>query len=50
MKYFTKYFWNISRNISEIFKKFHDIFFRLYTHPFNIFYSQTLPFMHTAAP
>ena len=29
--------WNISWNISEIFQKFHDAFFRLYTHLFNIF-------------
>jgi len=30
---------HISWNISEIFKKFHDVFFRLYTHPFNILYT-----------
>ena len=45
--------WNISWNISEIFYKFHDVFFRLYTHPFNIFYTSNITFhslMHTAAP
>jgi len=36
---FHKFFlpWNISWNIYEIFQKFHDVFFRLYTHLFNIF-------------
>jgi len=37
----------------EIFQKFHDVFFRLYTHPINIFYTSNITFhsfMHTAAP
>ena len=44
--------WNISWNISENFKK-NSRFFRLYTHPFNIFYTSNITFqsfMHTAAP
>ena len=34
-------------------KKIHDVFFRLYTHPFNIVYTSNITFhsfMHTAAP
>jgi len=34
-----KYFWNISTKALRC-------FFRLYTHPFNIFIRQTLPFIH----
>ena len=37
----------------EIFQKCYDVFFRLYTHPFNIFYTSNITFhsfMHTAAP
>ena len=36
--------WNISWNIYEIFQKFHDVLFRLYTHPFNIFYTSNITF------
>jgi len=36
-----------------MFQKFHEVFFRLYTHSFNIFYTSYFTFhsfMHTAAP
>ena len=38
--------WNISWNISEIFQKFHDDFFRLYTYPFKFFIRKTSHFIH----
>jgi len=50
MKFFAlKYFMKI---FHEIFQKFH-CFFRLYTHPFDIFYTSNITFhsfMNTAAP
>jgi len=34
LKYFRKYF---VKYFMKYLKQFHDVFFRLYTHPFNIF-------------